>query len=66
MVGVPFFLLCHVGPSLSLIHIWHRNLGLTEAQKMILQIALTFGFMFGRHSRGLLTTQVQFLSLIHI
>ena len=23
----------------------HRNLGLTEAQKMILQIALTFGFM---------------------
>ena len=33
----------------------HRNLGLTEAQKMILQIALTFGFMFGLH-----------LSLIHI
>jgi len=38
----------------------HRNLGLTEAQKMILQIALTFGFMFGLHSLGLLTTQVQF------
>ena len=32
----------------------------TEAQKMILQIALTFGFMFGLHSLGLLTTQVQF------
>ena len=31
----------------------HRNLGLTEAQKMILQIALTFGFMFGLHSLGL-------------
>ena len=27
---------------------------------MILQIALTFGFMFGLHSLGLLTTQVQF------
>ena len=38
----------------------HRNLGLTEVQKMILQIALTFGFMFGLHSLGLLTTQVQF------
>ena len=38
----------------------HRNLGLTEAQTMILQIALTFGFMFGLHSLGLLTTQVQF------
>ena len=38
----------------------HRNLGLTEAQKMILQIALTFGFMFGLHGLGLLTTQVQF------
>ena len=37
----------------------HRNLGLTEAQKMILQIALTFGFMFGLNSLGLLTTQVQ-------
>ncbi len=37
----------------------HRNLGLTEAQKMILQIALTFGFMFGLNSMGLLTTVVQ-------
>ena len=37
----------------------HRNLGLTEAQKMILQIALTFGFMLGLNSLGLLTTEVQ-------
>ena len=37
----------------------HRNLGLTEAQKMILQIALTFGFMLGLNSLGLLTTKVQ-------
>ena len=38
----------------------HRNLGLTEAQKMILQIALTVGFMFGLNSLGFLSTQVQF------
>ena len=40
----------------------HRNLGLTEAQKMILQIALTFGFMFGLHGLGLLPTHRQFPS----
>lgn len=34
----------------------HRNLGLTEWQKLVLQFALTFGFLYGLHSLGLLTT----------
>ncbi|MGN0983857.1 MAG: phospho-N-acetylmuramoyl-pentapeptide-transferase [Gemmiger sp.] len=36
--------------------ILHRNLGLTEWQKLVLQFALTFGFMAGLRSLGLMTT----------
>ena len=38
----------------------HRNLGLTALQKIVLQVAVTVGFMIGLHALGLL------LSLIHI
>ena len=34
----------------------HRNLGLTEWQKLILQFALTFGFLYGLRCLGMLTT----------
>lgn len=36
----------------------HRNLGLTAAQKIVLQVAVTAGFMIGLQSLGLLSTQV--------
>lgn len=36
----------------------HRNLGLTAAQKIVLQVAVTVGFMIGLRSLGLLSTEV--------
>ena len=36
----------------------HRNLGLTAWQKIVLQVLVTFGFMFGLAKLGLLTTWV--------
>ena len=38
----------------------HRNLGLTAWQKIVLQVAVTVGFMIGLHSLGLLSTSVMF------
>ena len=38
----------------------HRNLGLTALQKIVLQVAVTVGFMIGLHSLGLLSTVVMF------
>ena len=38
----------------------HRNLGLTAPQKIVLQVAVTVGFMIGLHSLGLLSTVVMF------
>ena len=36
----------------------HRNLGLTALQKIVLQVAVTVGFMVGLHALGLLSTEV--------
>ena len=36
----------------------HRNLGLTAPQKIVLQVAVTVGFLVGLHALGLLSTQV--------
>ena len=36
----------------------HRNLGLTAPQKIVLQVAVTVGFLIGLHALGLLSTQV--------
>lgn len=36
----------------------HRNLGLTAGQKIVLQVAVTVGFMVGLHALGLLSTEV--------
>ena len=36
----------------------HRNLGLTAMQKIVLQVAVTVGFMIGLQSLGLLSTEV--------
>ena len=36
----------------------HRNLGLTAGQKIVLQVAVTVGFMIGLHALGLLSTEV--------
>ena len=36
----------------------HRNLGLTALQKIVLQVAVTVGFMVGLHALGLLTTVI--------
>lgn len=38
----------------------HRNLGLTALQKIVLQVAVTVGFMIGLHALGLLSTVVMF------
>lgn len=35
--------------------VMHRNLGLLAWQKLVLQFAVTFGFLFGLHKLGLLT-----------
>lgn len=36
----------------------HRNLGLTALQKIVLQVAVTVGFMVGLYALGLLSTEV--------
>ncbi len=36
----------------------HRNLGLTAPQKIVLQVAVTVGFLVGLHALGLFSTQV--------